>query len=104
MSMKPTAALHRRILLMCLLISGLVLLADRASPLLARLELLTLDWRFVRRGPRTPDPDIVLIAIDDKSLTEPQPFVGKWPWPPPCHADLVNLLHDCGAAAVVFDV
>src|SRR5437867_1314718 len=89
-----------RILTMCLLIAGLVLVLDHASPLLSRVELMTLDWRFVARGPRRPGPDVVVVGIDEKS----QRLLGPFPWPRSFHAALVGTLHECGAAGVVFDI
>ncbi|MEP3422473.1 MAG: CHASE2 domain-containing protein [Erythrobacter sp.] len=44
--------------------------------------------------------DIVLVAIDDKSLRE----IGGWPWRRSTHARLLDALSDAGARAIVFDV
>src|SRR5215213_8583791 len=96
-----SSGLHRRILIMCVLLAGLVLFLDHASPLLVRLELLTLDWRFVRRGPRKPAPDVVLVTIDEKSLAELGQFST---WKRSWHGELVDILRERGAAAVAFDI
>lgn len=50
----------------------------------------------------TPDPDIVVIDIDDASLEAMADYAGKWPWPRSLHAELVNGL--AGARAIVFDI
>ena len=48
-----------------------------------------------------PSPDIVIVAIDDKSLQE----YGGWPWADrSLHASAVNNLKAAGAAAVGYDV
>ncbi len=44
--------------------------------------------------------DIVLVAIDDRSLAE----VSAWPWPRSTHADLIDRLNEAGARAIVLDV
>jgi adenylate cyclase len=49
----------------------------------------------------TPSPEIVIVAVDDKSLQE----YGGWPWPDrSLHASAVNNLKAAGAAAIGFDV
>ena len=45
--------------------------------LLAQVELKTLDWRFRLRGATEPDPDVVIVAIDQQSVDA----LGRWPWP-----------------------
>ena len=44
--------------------------------------------------------DIVLIAIDAKSLQE----IKKWPWPRSLHAQLIDKLQKAGAAEIAFDI
>jgi CHASE2 domain-containing sensor protein len=45
-------------------------------------------------------PDIAIIEIDDKTLSQ----LGQWPLPRDFHATLVNILDELGAKAIVFDV
>src|SRR6516165_11757888 len=40
-----------------------------ASPL-DRVENLTLDWRFLLAGARPAPPGVVIVAIDDETLSE----------------------------------
>ncbi|GMQ99423.1 MAG: adenylate/guanylate cyclase domain-containing protein [Zetaproteobacteria bacterium] len=40
------------------------------------IELKTLDARFHLRGVNKPDPNIIIVAVDDHSLER----VGRWPW------------------------
>lgn len=46
------------------------------------------------------DPDIVVIAIDDRSLAE----IGRWPWHRAVHAELLERLRVLGAKVVAMDV
>ncbi|MGE5600057.1 MAG: CHASE2 domain-containing protein, partial [Pseudomonadota bacterium] len=44
--------------------------------------------------------DIVLVAIDDRSLRE----VGRWPWPRSRHAEIINKLSQAGANRTFVDI
>lgn len=44
---------------------------------LARTEWAVDDWRAAWLAPTTPVTDIVIVDIDEASLTE----IGRWPWP-----------------------
>lgn len=50
--------------------------------------------------PRSPDPSITVIAIDDASINQ----IGRWPWPRKVHADLIQRLSDAGAKVIGYDV
>ena len=62
-------------------------------PFLDLMELKTIDLRFQARGTRTPNPEILLAVIDEKSLEEQ----GKWVWPRSKIAALVTKLSHAGA-------
>ncbi|MBI3270464.1 MAG: CHASE2 domain-containing protein [Planctomycetes bacterium] len=64
------------------------------------LELKTLDLWFRLRGPRTPHPDVVLVAADEKSIGR----IGRWPWTRRVHAALVRRLLRAGAKCIAFDI
>lgn len=49
---------------------------------------------------RKADPRIVIVAIDDASLTK----IGRWPWPRDVHANLIQKLSDAGAKVIGYDV
>ena len=51
-----------------------------------------------------PDPDIVLIDIDEKSLARMEKEAGRWPWSRAVYADMVEGLAAQKARAVVFDI
>ena len=47
-----------------------------------------------------PSDDIVIVAVDEKSLEE----LGRWPWSREVHARLVERLTQAGAKAIVLDI
>lgn len=51
-----------------------------------------------------PDPDIVLIDIDEASLEAMAPQYGRWPWPRAVMAELVEGLARQQPRAIVFDI
>lgn len=55
--------------LAALLATLLVVAAHYMAPVqLERLERLTLDWRFLMRGPEKPSGDVVIVAYDEASI------------------------------------
>jgi adenylate cyclase len=52
----------------------------------------------------TPDPDIVLVDIDEKSLARMEKEAGRWPWPRVVHAELIEGLAAQKPLAIVFDI
>jgi adenylate cyclase len=64
------------------------------------VELNWLDLRFRARGPLAPGPQVVIAAIDEKSLAAE----GRWPWPRSRIAALVDALSRDGAKVIGFDV
>jgi adenylate cyclase len=69
------------------------------------LENRVLD-RYVRAQAAkvAPDPDIVLIDIDDKSFAAMRDEAGRWPWPRSVYADLIAGLSPQKPRAIVFDI
>jgi adenylate cyclase len=51
-----------------------------------------------------PDRDIVIVDIDERSLAEMSPSVGRWPWPRSMHAELVEAIERQQPRAIVFDI
>jgi adenylate cyclase len=88
----------------------LVLLAHVANqlriPFIDNLEAFIYDARLRATMPGTPDPRIVILDIDEKSLVETERGgEGRWPWPRDRLALLLDKLFDhYGIAAVGFDV
>ena len=82
---------------------------------IAALELFALQWlkpvenrvldSFVRRqaAGAAPDPDIVIVNIDDASLASMEEVAGNWPWPREVHGDLLRGILRQKPKAIVFD-
>ena len=51
-----------------------------------------------------PDPDIVIVDIDERSLASMQETAGKWVWPRSVYGELITGLERQKVRAVVFDV
>lgn len=66
---------------------------------LQNIEQRTLDLRFAIRGARAPDPRIVIVAVDEKTLQN----IGTFPLPRTAYADLVDKLKQDGARVIGFD-
>ena len=109
-------------MVLCLAWAGLVslvLLLDTPSWLaeqLARQELATVDLRFNWRGAQPPAPEIVILAIDQKSLAADACFerellanpelakLAAWPYPRSVYATALDRLFTAGARAVAIDL
>ncbi|MBI2286484.1 MAG: adenylate/guanylate cyclase domain-containing protein [Nitrosomonadales bacterium] len=61
---------------------------------------------FVRQQVQklAPDPQIVIVDIDDASLARMQDVAGNWPWPRAVHGELVRGIAAQRPAAIVFDI
>ncbi|MBI2296337.1 MAG: adenylate/guanylate cyclase domain-containing protein [Betaproteobacteria bacterium] len=75
-------------------------------PLIRNLEAIVYDTRLRLTMPRTVDPRIVILDIDEKSLAEKEKGgEGRWPWPRDRLALLLDKLFDHYQVAIVgFDV
>lgn len=63
------------------------------------------DWMLTHRfRVQQPDPDIVLLDIDERSLAAMAGDYGQWPWPRDVLATMLTELEAQGARAVVFDI
>jgi eukaryotic-like serine/threonine-protein kinase len=63
----------------------------------APLELALYD-RVLRSSDVKPSAEIVIVAIDETSITK----FGEWPWPRDVHAQLLDQLYSQGARVVAF--
>jgi adenylate cyclase len=92
---------HLTVVRVSLGIALLTALLRLAAPTpLELLDMKALDFRHVVRGPLDDGGDVVIAAIDEKSLAE----LGRWPWPRARLATLVDALTVAGASVVGFDV
>lgn len=89
-----------------------VALSSSRIPFISRIEILKkisplemieaklFDYRFKLRGQVKPPDNIVIAAIDEKSVER----IGRWPWNRDKIALLVNKLTEAGAEIIVFDI
>lgn len=86
---------------LALLMLGIAL----ADPEFFGIENLLSDF-MARRVAATvaPDPDIVIVAINDKSVRTLEANFGRFPWTRELMARVIEEAHLAGAKAVVFDV
>ncbi len=99
--MKQTAGISRR--RWGWLVGGALTLAGGISLLAGWLDALDqvgLDTHFRLVGTIEADPQIVLVDINDHALRT----VGEWPWHRRRYAELVDVLHELGARAIVLDL
>jgi adenylate cyclase len=76
------------------------LLSLLSFPPLEMAEMKLYDANFRLRGTVSPPKDIVIAAIDDKSLER----YGRWPWKRDLIARLVDTLSASEAAVIAFDI
>ena len=67
------------------------------SGIMARLELIAYDYRIPMLFQDEPDPSLVIIDIDERSISE----LGQWPWPRRVVADLIEKLFSTHGIAVL---
>ena len=75
----------------------------RDSPLILQFEQRFYDLRvrFLSASEQTSE-NIIIIGIDDESLSRLQPAVGRWPWPRAVFAGLVDFCSQ--ADTIAFDI
>jgi adenylate cyclase len=69
-------------------------------PFFHLLELKSYDIKVRSRGERPLTGQVVIVAVDEKSLKEK----GRWPWPRTFMADLTDKISQAGAAVIGFDI
>lgn len=85
--------------LSALLILVLIALAATASGVLGRVDNMLYDLGQ-RLGSRHAPTDLVIVAIDEHSLST----LGRWPWSRRLHASLIDRLHQDGARVIGLDL
>jgi adenylate cyclase len=72
-----------------------------AAGVLHDAELKSVDIRFQLRGSKAPRRDVVLVAVDNKTLStlNRQP-----PYPRSLHARMIDFLHRAGARVIGYDI
>ena len=75
------------------------------NDLLKQADFFILDLQTKQSAKRlSSDNDIVIITIDDYSLSKMQAIAGMWVWPRSVHAQLVTRLNKRPIKAIVFDI
>jgi adenylate cyclase len=84
----------------CLVLAFMTGMRSVDPEFLKSLRELTFDY-YQRMKPRDFQPAPVrIVDIDEASIAE----IGQWPWPRTKLAEMVQILTDIGAAAIVFDM
>ncbi len=87
------------ILGICLMV-GIAVLFFIPLPVFETIHGKLYDLTFKVRGPIAPPSEIVIVAVDDDSLSR----VGRWPWPRSTCAALINRLSQAGAKIIAMDI
>ena len=69
-------------------------------PFFQIMELKAFDFHFLSRGVIEPTGEVVIIAIDEKSIDK----FGRWPWQRKRIAELIDKLNGYEAKVVAFDI
>ena len=93
------------LLLSAALVIALLMVGAQAGELLHRADLSSVNWRFSVRGTQ-PAPPIVIISIEDKTLTglDARGNLRSWPMNRKRHAKVIDELHGAGAKVIAYDV
>jgi adenylate cyclase len=99
--MSPKRLRYITVLLGFLMAAFVVVLYYMQTGFLQGFEARTYDMRFKAiRGPVKHNEDIVIIAIDDRSVAE----LGRFPWSRDLFRKLIDFASKAGAKAVLLDV
>lgn len=99
--MSPKRLRYVTVLLGFLMAAFVVVLYYMQTGFLEGFEARTYDMRFkTMRGPVEHNRDIVIIAIDDRSVAE----LGRFPWSREFFRELIDFASKAGAKAVLLDV
>jgi adenylate cyclase len=83
--------------------AGIILFLSSAGAL-EKAELAAYDWRIrTAARPEAISKDIVLVDINETSIRDLAPFVGRWPWPRVVFGWLVNYLNRGPARVIAID-
>ncbi|MEW6534777.1 MAG: CHASE2 domain-containing protein [Candidatus Auribacterota bacterium] len=84
----------------CLSVSLVLLLKHISPSFIEIVNLKILDNFFQQRGVQEFSEDVVIAAVDEKSIAA----LGRWPWSRSVLASLVERLNELGAAVIGFDM
>ncbi len=86
-------------------VAGALALAIGHTPPFVTAEAKLYDMRMRRAaGSGAPRADIVLVEINETSLRDLEPLLGRWPWPRLTHAMLIDFIAQGKPKAIAYDV
>lgn len=87
------------------LISSAILITSSLGISLFGAEQNTFDKLIrARWSSPTPSQEIVILDIDEKSLAQLAPSLGRWPWKREVMAEVLSEIESAGAKSVIFNV
>ena len=86
------------------LTAALITLGLSWAGFLDETELVTYDWRIRSAAdPASLRDDIVIVEVNDTSIRDLAPFIGRWAWPRAVFGALVDYLNRAPARVIAFD-
>ena len=97
---------HGRLYLYLAVFCSLLVLLDAGSvELIKGMKLKTFDSIMKNRVLfHQADPDIIIVDIDEASLSAMASEYGRWPWPRQVFAEFLEIIQEQEPRAVVFDI
>ena len=87
------------------IVAGALALAIGHTPPFVTAEAKLYDMRMRRAaGSGAPRADIALVEINETSLRDLEPLLGRWPWPRLTHAMLIDFIAKGHPKAIAYDV
>ena len=72
---------------------------------LDEIDLRLYDWSLRQlANPAAVNRDIVLVEINDASIRDYAPAVGRWPWPRVLQSNLIDFLQRAPARVIAYDI
>ena len=96
---------QKNLLLITILFLLLAIVEMTSLHVLQPLENRLSDFMLRQQAQKlSPDPDIIIVDIDDSSLARMQDVAGNWPWPRAVHGEMVRGIAKQHPKAIVFDI
>ncbi|MEO6214052.1 MAG: CHASE2 domain-containing protein, partial [Vicinamibacterales bacterium] len=85
--------------------AAFIVLTAGAGGVFDRIERQFYDWRTrVTSDPASIHPNIVLVEINDLSIRDLAPAIGRWPWPRAVIASLIDFISRAPARVIAVDI
>src|SRR5215207_90753 len=85
--------------------AAVVILMAAAGGTFDTWELQAYDWRTrVNAAPESVNPAIVFVEINDLSIRDLAPAIGRWPWPRAVLGSLVEFISRAPARVIAIDI